>query len=133
MRYLFDSNILIYHFNNALSPLGRALLKEGLRHGAAMSVITRIECLGYPYPEEPLAKAQRLLDALVEIELDATVVARTIQLRRHRKIKIPDAIVAATALYLNLPLVTRNIRDFRGIEGLRLINPFEDTENPSDA
>jgi predicted nucleic acid-binding protein len=43
-----------------------------------------------------------------------------------RKVKIPDAIVAATAIHLSLPLVSRNIRDFSNIEGLSVINPFED-------
>ena len=40
--------------------------------------------------------------------------------------KIPDAIVAATAIHLVLPLVSRNIRDFSSIEGLSVIHPFED-------
>ena len=126
MKYVFDSNLLIYHFNNALSPHGQAILKDGLIHGAAVSIITRIECLGYPCPEPALVVAQRLFDALIEIGLTDAIVNRTIQLRRQRKIKIPDAIVASTALSLDLPLVTRNVKDFHTIDDLTVIDPFAD-------
>lgn len=44
--------------------------------------------------------------------------------RRARKIKLGDAIIAATALETDSELVTRNEQDFRGIHGLRVINPF---------
>ena len=41
------------------------------------------------------------------------------------RIKIPDAIIAATALHHQLVLATRNTDDFKEIEGLAYINPFE--------
>jgi len=40
------------------------------------------------------------------------------------RIKIPDAIIAATALHQELVLVTRNTDDFKEVEGLTYINPF---------
>jgi len=49
----------------------------------------------------------------------------TIDLRRKYKIKLPDAVIAATALYYDLILVTRNEKDFEGIKGLEIYNPFE--------
>lgn len=48
-----------------------------------------------------------------------------ITLRQNSSIRLPDAVIAATALYLKATLVTRNVKDFRGIEGLSLYNPFE--------
>jgi predicted nucleic acid-binding protein len=41
-------------------------------------------------------------------------------------IKLGDSLVAATALIYELTLVTRNVDDFVGIEGLRVLNPFAD-------
>jgi predicted nucleic acid-binding protein len=38
---------------------------------------------------------------------------------------VPDAIIAATALYLKMPLMTRNIKDFQKIPHLKLFNPCE--------
>ena len=47
-----------------------------------------------------------------------------ITLRQQKKMSLGDAIIAATALTHALPLVTRNVQDFRHIAGLKLINPF---------
>ena len=46
-------------------------------------------------------------------------------IRLQYKIKLPDAIIAATALEYALKLVTRNVADFNSIEGLNVVNPFE--------
>lgn len=126
MSYVFDSNILIYQLSDTLSAQGAELLRTGLLHGGAYSVISRIEIMGYPQSPEELAKADQLLRGLREIPLNDTVTGLAINIRQHRKVKIPDAIVAATAVHLSLPLVSRNIRDFSNIEGLSVINPFED-------
>ena len=48
-----------------------------------------------------------------------------IKIRRERKIKVPDAIVASTALLNNAVLVTRIVSDFKGVNGLDLLNPFK--------
>jgi predicted nucleic acid-binding protein len=40
------------------------------------------------------------------------------------KISLPDAIIAATALHYNFELITNNESDFKGIAGLRIINPL---------
>ncbi|WP_366078947.1 type II toxin-antitoxin system VapC family toxin [Thermococcus sp.] len=48
-----------------------------------------------------------------------------IELRRKVSIKLPDAVIAATALLHNLTLVTRNVKDFEKVKGLRIYNPFE--------
>lgn len=48
----------------------------------------------------------------------------TIQLKRQYKIKLPNAIIAATSLNKDAVLVTRNVSDFQGIAGLKIENPF---------
>jgi len=52
------------------------------------------------------------------------IVAEAIRLRQLRRLKLGDAIIAATALTHRLPLVTHNTDDFAGIPGLRLIDPL---------
>jgi len=39
--------------------------------------------------------------------------------------KLPDAIIAATAILYSLTLITRNTADFKDIIGLKIVNPFE--------
>jgi predicted nucleic acid-binding protein len=59
------------------------------------------------------------------IELEQPIKLKTAELRKTHKIKLPDAIIAASALIYNLTLITRNTNDFKKIEGLKVVNPFE--------
>ena len=49
---------------------------------------------------------------------------KTIEIRRSKKIKLPDAIIAATALVNGLEIISRNKSDFSGITGLVCYDPF---------
>lgn len=53
-----------------------------------------------------------------------SVIEQTIALRQVKKIGLGDALIAATAIVNNLTLISRNISDFKNIEGLSLINPY---------
>lgn len=130
MKAVIDSNILIYYLNAALTAQGKALVKRAQSEGAYVSVITRIEILGWPHRSpEALRRAERLLSQFNEQALTNPIVKRCITLRQQHRIKTPDVIIAATALHLNLPLVTRNVDDFKVVQGLQLINPFALTSN----
>lgn len=56
--------------------------------------------------------------------LTPEVAERTIVLREKHSIKVPDAIIAATALTYDLTLITRNASDFKDIQELTIENPF---------
>jgi len=88
-------------------------------------VITRIEVLGYEQPESAESRAKQLLNKLIELPLTAEIAERTIAIRKSLRIKVPDAIIAATALECSLQLVSRNEDDFAQIRDLELINPFK--------
>jgi predicted nucleic acid-binding protein len=62
-------------------------------------------------------------DALV-IELEQPIKLSTAVIRKQYRIKLPDAIIAATALVHDLTLITRNTSDFKNIEGLKIIDLF---------
>ena len=49
----------------------------------------------------------------------------TIKIRKSKKLKIPDAIIAASAIYTDSVLVSRNTNDFKSINDLKIINPFK--------
>lgn len=123
MRYCFDSNLLIYHLNGNLSEDGRALIRSGIREGAAYALVTRIEILGFSMDEHDRNAARLLLGQFREVGLTEPIVERTIALRaRDRGLKIPDAMVAATALELGLPLVTHDKRQLVNIAGLDIVD-----------
>jgi predicted nucleic acid-binding protein len=87
---------------------------------------TRLKALGFNFenPEEE-QKCLQFVDASVIYPLDDDVVSQAIQLRKQVRIKLPDAIVAATALVHGLQLISRNTIDFNKIPGLVVINPYE--------
>ena len=86
----------------------------------ALSVISRIELLGNNLPELPQF---RLAVAGCRIyDLDESVIWQTIALRKSRRIKLPDAIIAATALAYGLTLITHNLRDFDTTANLNLLD-----------
>lgn len=63
---------------------------------------------------------QYLVDNFISVPFDRTIAHIAAELRRSTRIKFPDAAIAASAVHLHVPLVTRNIRDFKRIPGLDL-------------
>lgn len=121
---LCDSNILIY----AAEPDDICCASYVQRNDAAIAVVSRVEVLGFPgfdhLSETCRSRLQEIVASMVELEMNEAVIQRAIALRRQRKISLADAIIAATALVHELPLVTRNVEDFKHISGLEIINPF---------
>ncbi|NUQ41518.1 MAG: type II toxin-antitoxin system VapC family toxin [Calditrichaceae bacterium] len=77
------------------------------------SFITYIELLGFPeLTEEEKEKIQRLLALFEKTGISDSVEEKAIQIRASKRIKIPDAIVAASALHTNSILVTRGLSPF---------------------
>jgi toxin FitB len=121
---LCDSNIIIY----AVDPTDTRCAQYLQRPESCIASVTRIEVLGFPRFEQLETERQQRLTQLVsslsEIALDDEVIQRAISLRRQRKMSLADSIIAATALRNQMPLVTRNVDDYKNIQGLTLINPF---------
>ncbi|MCK9983994.1 MAG: hypothetical protein AzoDbin1_00466 [Azoarcus sp.] len=125
MPCVVDTNLLIYFLAGAVDAPVLQRIEHALREQARISVITRMEVLGWRgHTDESRARARFLLDQLDEIALTSVVVERVIEMRSTIAIKLPDAIIAASALIEGLPLMTRNIRDFKAVAGLQLIAPF---------
>ncbi|TPE59454.1 type II toxin-antitoxin system VapC family toxin [Sandaracinobacter neustonicus] len=113
---LFDSNILIDFLSR------RQEAEELILHapGRLISVITTIEILAGT-PEAAWPRARQVLSAFEELPLDDAVRDEAARIRRATRLKLPDAIILATARIHRLPLVTRNIRDFpEGSDGVIL-------------
>ena len=117
---IFDTNILIYLSNYTLSSQNIFLNK------ASISVITKIEALGFSFKNN--LEHQMLLDLCAElpvIPLTDAIADATINIRKQHRVKLPDAIIYATALTQNLPLLTNNIADFKSLGNkVELIDPF---------
>lgn len=122
---IIDTNIFIYHLAGALNNKAESAFAESLQSKSHISIITRIELLGWrKHSSASLAAAEELLQAVAEISLSEEITQLCIQFRRTYPIKLPDAIIAATACHTGLPLMTRNTADFERIPELSWLNPF---------
>jgi predicted nucleic acid-binding protein len=104
MRYLLDTNTIIYLLGGRLAA--------GLPQGHyGLSVITEIELLSFPSLSSDEEKAIRtLLDSVEKLPLSDAVRDGTILLRRKNGMKLPDAVIAATALDWGAVLLTNDGR-----------------------
>lgn len=125
--YLLDTNICLYFLNQVLTSGGFGLVSTAIDQGeVALSVVSQIELLGFAFPSqsEQIITEQFVADMPI-LSLTDTIVQQIIAIRRKHKIKLPDAMIAATAIEHGFTLVTRNIADFKSIANLALIDPFE--------
>lgn len=126
-RILLDTNCVIYYLNGVLPQSAKDALNVRLAIEANISVISKIELLGYsPLRNASMQPVQNFVDNATVFPLDEIVVQKTIEIRRIKKIKLPDAVIAATALIYGFEIISRNISDFSGIEGLTCYDPFKD-------
>lgn len=118
---VLDTNILIY----LAQPGGETLQAQIATTTPAASLISRVEALGfYRITAEERARLDKVFTWVEVLPVDDAVAEAAILLRRVRRMKLGDALIAATALLYDLPLVTRNEADFKHVTGLRVVNPF---------
>jgi predicted nucleic acid-binding protein len=107
---LVDTDIFVDHLR------GVKELKAG-RNRLHYSVITRAELFAGSSASDAVA---RLLGPLREVVVDRAIAERAGRVRRETGIRLPDALIAATALERKLQVATRDARHFGQVRGLRL-------------
>ncbi len=124
-EYLIDTNILIYHTKGSQLTVD-FINNLVVQHSFNLSILTKIEFLGWDkHTHDGFEKCKRLIESANIYPVDENIANKAIELRRGMKIKLADAVIAATALLNNLKLVTRNVDDFKVIEGIEVINFFD--------
>ena len=121
-RYLIDTNIIIDFSENRLPLNAKPFLAEIIDKEPNISIINKIELLGFSLVTSEIIE---FTDVANIINLTEDIANQTIKIRKKHKIKLPDAIIAATALAHNLTLISRNTKDFNGIDGLEFTNPYD--------
>ncbi|PYK40530.1 MAG: PIN domain nuclease [Verrucomicrobia bacterium] len=102
MTGLLDTNVALYLLGGRLA----ARLPTG---SYGVSVITEMELLAWPsLTTEEEKKVRQFLGQLVICELTPTIRARAVQLRREQHLKLPDAVVCATAMEFGVELWTND-------------------------
>ncbi len=114
---IVDTSVIINHLN------GKYNLEELQVSAICYSIISYIEIFAYPHMTKLLeTKIERMLQAMIQIDLDIEVAKIAISLRKKYRFKVPDAIIAATAEYLGLPLLSFDLH-FERFPGAVILKP----------
>jgi predicted nucleic acid-binding protein len=132
-KILLDTNVVIYLTGSTTWKADYLPLVRGKR--LHISFMTLAELLEHCYQKSLGEEKIRLLAQTLKQEHTVLPYNENVcyrfgwirHLRRKRPISVLDALIAATALSYELPLVTHNVRDFEGIEGLNVITKYRRT------
>lgn len=108
MKALFDTNILIDYLN------GETKAKDTIEKFSEnyISIITYIEVMvGITAPEH-VVTVQKFLLHFNLLHFDLKIAERAVLIRQKHRIKIPDAVILASAEEQGCLLITRNTKDF---------------------
>lgn len=117
---VFDTNILIDLFNNRVEA---ADVIEGTASHRAVSLIMWMEVMVGARRHGHEAKTAAVMGAFEIIDVSRDIAERSVLLRVKHGMKLPDAIILATAQSRNCPLISSNTKDFAGIPGV--VAPYQ--------
>lgn len=127
VNYLWDINTVIYYLQQQFPFQAEQFIDSLLaKEHPCLSAITEIELLCWKTAtEQDIAVVHHFINDSLIIELERPIKFKTADIRKQHSIKLPDAIIAATAIIYDLTLVTRNTKDFKSISGLYTVNPWD--------
>ncbi len=121
---ILDSNILIYSFQPTYAYLRSLIFNRD--SFSAISAITILETIGFANISFDEKQYYQIATNRLRIfNLNRKIIDCAVELKQQRKMSVGDSLIAATALTYNFTLYTRNIDDFKHIEGLDTINPIK--------
>lgn len=124
-QYLTDTNVVSDYFSSSFSATGMAFMDIAIDATPNLSVITQIELLCWSADSITEQKVKDFIADSNVLGISQDVIARCVLLRKGKRIKTPDAIIAATALAYGYTIITSNERDFANINGLKIVNPMK--------
>jgi predicted nucleic acid-binding protein len=116
-RYLIDSNAIIDYMALRIPLAGSEFIENIFNSNFIVYIVVKIEVLGFADIPDKMSILEEFLDTAISLPIDEEIEKRTILFRRqHKKLKLGDAIIAATAFVHNLTLISRNLSDFKHID-----------------
>ena len=109
VKYLLDTNYILGLLKSTPEVLSEVTRRAILTVECGYSAITRMELLGFPGTTAEELLIQERLAQLTYWPLTSTIEDVAIAVRRTRKVELPDAIIAATAIHLQLELLTLDV------------------------
>jgi len=123
-NYLIDTNVISHLFADRLPNAGKKFITTIINTNFIISVVVEIEVLTYHETPEKMPLIEEFISFATVVPLDKEITLKAIEIRRNqRKLKLADAIIAATAVVHNLVLISNNVKDFTNIKSLKVIDP----------
>ena len=115
-KYLLDTNAVLYILNGD-KALAELLNGEKLY----VSIITEMELLSYrDITAKEKQQIKNFLTGFIIVQIDDEIRDQTIEIKKSTHLKLPDSIIAATAIILDIPFVTSD-KQFRTVNDLDLL------------
>jgi predicted nucleic acid-binding protein len=115
-KLFVDTNILLY-FLNGNQDIIEILSEKDL----VVSFISELELLSFPkITKDSKSTIKNFLKNCTVVELNPTIKTYAMKCRRKWNLKLPDAIIVATAMYYKLPLITAD-KDFSKVNNMEII------------
>lgn len=123
-RFLIDTSAAIKYLNESLPTNGLSIMDKILDDESNVSFVTEIELQGWnPINANDIIVFELFVSKSDVIGVDKSIIQETIRIRKLYKIKLPDALIAATAITNNMTLVADNDKDFKRVPELKYLNP----------
>jgi len=123
-QYLIDTNVVSDYFTASFSFAGMHFMDSAINATPNLSIITQIELLCWNTDAQTEQKVKSFINDSIVLDITPDVITQCINIRKGKRIKTPDAIIAATALAYGYILITNNEKDFVNISNLKVINPY---------
>ena len=117
-QYLMDTNVVSGYLSASFPATAMQFMDIAIDATPNLSVIPQIELLCW---KTSTATEQKVKSFIADINPD--VITQCVNIRKGKKIKTPDARIAATALAYGYTLITNNEKDFASIKGLKSVDP----------
>jgi predicted nucleic acid-binding protein len=127
-RFLIDTCAVIKYLQESFPEEALLFLDSVLNNESQISFITKIELLAWKtQSEENINILKQFINGSKIIYINDIIINKAIEIRRHSSVKLPDAIIAATAISNDFILISDNDKDFRILTklGLSYLNPKE--------
>ena len=123
-RYLIDTSAVIKYLNETLPLNGLSFIDKVVDVESAISFIVEIELQSWnPLDPNDLKNYQLFVSSSRVIGINKSIIEETIKIRKHFKLKLPDALIAATAIVNDMTLISDNDKDFKKVSELKYLNP----------
>jgi predicted nucleic acid-binding protein len=114
--YTLDTNAILYYLKDDVGAV--SVLRDVFAENVPIyvSAVTELELFAYSdLTAEEESLIEELLATISVIPVDSRIARLAALVRRSYRLKVPDSVIAATAMFTGSKLLTRNTRDFRKI------------------